>query len=288
MDATEKKSVFRRFTNAVRPKSLRRGRLTASQKVNITWERTDSGFTDLNAKKSTSLNSEDKFDVGKNCAIFKVASGTAASDTQSVAQSNQVQEQSNLETNQTNAESTIVANGIVGDSEIEYFDLEPTLAAAEFANSVIEEAFKRDPTLIVGDVADVTTVTEITKTVETKRNDELSKLPVQIQTEKVETKMQLETKTDVRDFVKTVEKSTTNVTDKTASKKEEKIILGPVKAQWMLKLDSKGRTKRPANWLITTHHKRELLPQNLPAGISDKSGFSSQPPANFKPGRRYR
>lgn len=288
MDATEKKSVFNRLAKSVRAKS------TSSQKVDVTATRIDSGLTDLTKIGSAgSQESEKKIDARKNCTIFNAASKATASESQSTAQTDQLQQQS-----QTDARSETISADVIGDAVTEYFDLdmEPTTAAKEFANNVIEEAFERDPTLTIEDVADVTTVTEITKTLVTKSNNQPSRPPVEVQTEKVETKVRSATKTNIKDLAKTVviekavEKEVTEGTQNTTSKKEEKIVLGPIRAQWQLNIKPKnpnGRIKKPVNVHINLHHKGDLLPGNLPTGSADKCGGNSRPPPNLRPGRKY-
>jgi hypothetical protein len=293
MDATETKTVFGRLAKAVRAKSLRRGKSTSSQELDVTAARIDSGLTDLTKTETVgSQKSEKKIDVGRNCAIFKDASKATASGSQSTAQTARVQEQS-----RTDARLKTIGDGVVRDAETEYFDfsMEPTTAATEFANDVIEEAFERDPTVTVEDVADVTTVTEIMKTVVTKPNNQSSKPPVEIQIEKVETKLHFATKRDIKDFAKTVlagktvKKEATKGTANTTSKKEEKTVLGPIRAQWQLKLkpkNSNGRIRKPVNVHINLHHKGDMPPGNRAVGSADKYGGSSRPPPNLNPGRR--
>jgi hypothetical protein len=285
MDVTEKKSIMGRIANAMRTNSLRRKKSTNSEKEDESTKRIDSGLTNLSNTTSTSQESKEKTNTVKDSNIFQ-------SRPKATTLSNRIQKQSLVD-----GPFKITRNEVVADTKTEYFDPnnEPAAAATEFAANTMEDIFSRDPSLTIENSEDVTTTTIITKSIETKPNARASKPPVEIQIKTVETKVHVESKTEVKDFAKTLVVTTTEEkpeheeVEDLLTKKEEKLVLGPVKATWELKLTPKNsddRTKRPMNFHINFHHKGAELPGNLPAGISSPGGSSSPPPSNLKPSRR--
>lgn len=288
MDATENNSDFRRFTGAMRATSLRRAKSMASQKADVMCERIDSGLTDSDEKKSESHSSEDKIDLEKIGATFGAVSQTTTSGSQSPTQNNEIQRQGNLGAGQTNVGSSTTTNDILGGAEAECLDPDMKLASAttQIANCEIKEAFNCDPAMTVEDV-DVTTITDTMKAVGEKEIVEMSRPPVEAQIDKIETKVHLETKAEV---MKIVAASAIGGAGNTMSKKGEKGVLEPARAQWRLKLtpkNTKDPTKKAKTLLIKLYHKGELLPGSLPVGISSKNAGSSRLAANLMPGRRY-